>query len=360
MRDASDSAAGPLHEVAECTASWLTGILRQGRALCEGTVEAVQYEATSSTTATVAHLRLRYSAEARGSLPQRLFLKISDPRRLPNLPRDFVLGDARFYQRIRSVADSLPVALCYDAAVDEGSARFHVLLEDLSESHAVASVSSPPDGERCLLMMECFADFHAYWWNHPDLERFGGLPADDEPLRYVRSVQATLPGFLDAVGNRLPSEVRRLYEQFARDFGPAYASLFSRQRMTVIHGDAHPYNVLLPRQSGGPGRIVDWQFHHVSVCTQDIRHTLGLHWNEEARRLLERDMLRRYHQRLVARGVRGYSWDDCWQGYRVGVIDNLFMPMWQWTLDMPQGEWFPSIGRAVAAVKELGCHELLA
>jgi len=209
-------------------------------------------------------------------------------------------------------------------------------------------------------MMECFADFHAYWWNHPDLERFGGLPADDEPLRYVRSVQATLPGFLDAVGNRLPSEVRRLYEQFARDFGPAYASLFSRQRMTVIHGDAHPYNVLLPRQSGGPGRIVDWQFHHVSVCTQDIRHTLGLHWNEEARRLLERDMLRRYHQRLVARGVRGYSWDDCWQGYRVGVIDNLFMPMWQWTLDMPQGEWFPSIGRAVAAVKELGCHELLA
>jgi len=359
MSDTPDSPSVALHSIDECTAPWLTVTLQRSDALREGAVESVHCEATSSTTATVAHVKIQYSGEARGRLPKRLFLKVGDPGKLPKLPRDFLLGGVRFYQRIRSVAHELPIPLCYDAAVNEGSGRFHVLLEDLSGTHAVAGVTDPPDLGKCLAMMECLADFHAYWWNHQDLERFGGLPADDEPSQYVRSVQETLPGFLDAVANRVSRTIRKSYERFARDFGSAYSSVFPRQHMTIINGDVHPYNVLLPTCAGGSGRIVDWQFHHVSVGTQDIRHTLGLAWTQDARRAIERDGVKHYHQRLIAKGVTGYSWNDCWGGYRVGVIDNLFMPMWQWTLDMPQEQWFPNIERALAATTDLNCQELL-
>jgi len=359
MTGRQDDVARPLANVEQCTAPWLTRVLHRAGALRRGDVQAVEHHTTCSTTATVSHLVLRYAPDAEGHRPDRLFLKISDGRRLPNLPDDFVLGDARFYARAAHVADSLPVPACYDAAVDETGVRCHVLLEDLAGTHASACASDHPDRSRCHQMVQPLADFHAYWWGHTDLKRFGGLPEEEEPGRYVRSVQQTLPGFLDAIGDSMSADARRDYEHFARDFGPAYASVFRPGHLTVIHGDAHPLNVLLPRSGTGCGRIIDWQFHHVTICTQDIRHTLGLHWPAEARRAIERDVLSHYHQRLVDRGVTGYTWDDCWHGYRVGAIDNLFMPMWQWTLEMPRDMWVPTIDRALAAVRHLHCHDLL-
>jgi hypothetical protein len=168
-----------------------------------------------------------------------------------------------------------------------------------------------------------------------------------------------MPGFLDSISGRVSAETRELYDVFARDFGPAYVSVFQRGHVTVIHGDAHPYNIMLPKRGDGAGRIIDWQFHHVSVCTQDICHALGLDWSTEVRRLLERDVLQGYYQRLVAGGARNYAWEDCWHGYRVAAIDNLFMPMWQWTLGMPEEGRLLQIDRAIAAVRDLGCLELL-
>jgi hypothetical protein len=35
----------------------------------------------------------------------------------------------------------------------------------------------------------------------------------------------------------------------------------------------------------------------------------------EQRQALEPDLLRSYHKELLARGVTGFSFDDCWEGY---------------------------------------------
>jgi hypothetical protein len=344
--------------VEQCGAAWLTGALRRAGALQSGTVVAVRRQVQATTTSTVAHLRLRYSRGARGERPARLFLKVpaADPK--VRLPEGFRRGDVLFYQRIAGLRRPLPVPRCYSAAVDDAG-RFHLLLEDLRVTHAPVRPGPRTPVGRCRRMVECLADFHASWWGRGDLlRRFGPLPTRREPLRYGRSLQETLPGFLRAVGADLPAALRRLYARAAERFGLAVAAIHRPERLTLVNGDAHPANVLLARDGCG-GCIVDWQFHHVGLWHEDLMHMLGLCWPPARRRVIETDLLRCYHRRLLRGGVRGLDWDLCWRGYRLGAIDNLFMPMWQWTLHMPRAHWQPTIFRAATAVEELACVELL-
>jgi len=40
------------------------------------------------------------------------------------------------------------------------------------------------------------------------------------------------------------------------------------------------------------------------------------------RRAWEEDMVRRYHEGLVAAGVSGYDWDTCWLEYRYAIAQQ--------------------------------------
>ncbi|MBN1343016.1 MAG: phosphotransferase [Phycisphaerae bacterium] len=348
-----------LTNVEECDTIWLAHTLRVHGFLQHGHVVCVERSVVSSTTATIARLTVRYSADARGNLPTRLFLKISDPGSVPDLPAGVILGDARFYLALRDIECELPVPTCYDAALDEATRRCHLLLEDLSATHRPVQPGPDADAGDCRRMVECLADFHAYWWANPRLKTdFGGLPGRDSHLKYARSIQQELPEFLTALGDDLPRDDRRLYERVADGFSPAFGSLLRPEHLTLINGDAHPRNILLPYAAAEAGCIIDWQFHHVGVCTQDLRHTIGLAWPTQWRRSMEQHLVRHYHQRLVAQGV-DYSWDDCWRGDQIGVLDNLFMPMWHQSLQFERSSWLPEVRRAVAAVVDLGCERLL-
>ena len=52
------------------------------------------------------------------------------------------------------------------------------------------------------------------------------------------------------------------------------------------------------------------------------------------------DIEQLYHAALVAGGVEGYSWEDCWRDYRITVIRELFVPVWQWSSGMQAGVWW--------------------
>ena len=342
----------------QCNAAWLTAALDEAGALTGGRVVGVRLAARETTTSTVARLSVRYSRGSGGARPSRLFLKVSSASPKVRLPSDFVLGDVRFYRRIADLDCRLPVPRCYSAAVGPDE-RSHLLLEDLSSTHAPVRPGPRTPLERCGRMIECLADFHAVWWGRQDLlRRFGPLPSGQEALRYGRSIQERLPGFFRAAGAAMPAATRRLYRHAAARFGPAMATLYQGENLTLVNGDCHPGNVLL-RRGGGGGRIVDWQFHHIGLWPQDLMHLLGLCWPPARRRAMEGDLLGRYHRRLASRGVRGLDWPLCRRGYLLGMIDNLFMPMWQWTLNMPRTRWASTIPRAVAAVEDLHCLDVL-
>ena len=106
--------------------------------------------------------------------------------------------------------------------------------------------------------------------------------------------------------------------------------------------------------------IIDWQLWGVRLGAEDLAHLLTVFWDPADRRRLERELVQHYHQGLLRHGIKGYTWDDCWHDYRLAILlRTLFMPMWFWSSGAPTSLWAGCLERAVQAVEDLGCRELL-
>jgi hypothetical protein len=128
-----------------------------------------------------------------------------------------------------------------------------------------------------------------------------------------------------------------------------------------VHGDAHVWNVMMPRDSGQVGlRLIAWDGWRVDQATDDLAYMIALYWSPERRHRLERRTLARYHATLVAHGVRDYDFDSLWQDYRYSVLWQCATPVWQATHSFGAWIWWPALERVMLAIDDLGCRDLLA
>ena len=86
---------------------------------------------------------------------------------------------------------------------------------------------------------------------------------------------------------------------------------------------------------------------------------IALHWSPARRHELERDLLRRYHDGIVRRGVSGYSFDDLLLDYRHCIVRNLTFPLIFWSRGMAAERWWYRLEYALAAYRDLECDDLL-
>src|SRR5438105_3554846 len=71
----------------------------------------------------------------------------------------------------RDIAPTLPVVpRCFEATEATDTSAWHVLLEDLTDSHFFAAEwPLPPTEKQCASIVEAWAKFHAAWWDDPRL-----------------------------------------------------------------------------------------------------------------------------------------------------------------------------------------------
>jgi hypothetical protein len=132
-----------------------------------------------------------------------------------------------------------------------------------------------------------------------------------------------------------------------------------RNHMTVVFEDVHAGNFLYPRDPSRHSlKMIDWEQWHVNIGPHDLAYMMGLFWFPERRARLELPLLHRYHERLVAGGVQGYSWDECWADYRLSIARTLFVPVWQWGRERPPDIWWNHLERISSAFEDLQCIEL--
>jgi len=346
-------------DASQVTADWLQSVLRTNGCLPRGRVSEVNKSAHPTTTSTVVWMSVRYSGDAPGSAPPRLLLKISRPGFHPR----FGENEVDFYRRVVPAMEHPPVVRCFDAAYSSETQRSHLLLEDLSDSHAEVGSRPPPARETCEQIMDCLAGFHAGWWELPRLGTDIGEPPGPPD---VAAMAETLAGFLSFLDDQLPVDKRRIYQRVVATALDRWRRRFAEKGartgdgLTVIHGDAHFENFLMPRDlERHQVCIIDWQFWHVSVGPQDLAFMIARNWTRDERRLLEMDLVRRYHDGLLRHGVNGYAWEDCWLGYRDLCIENVLIPMWQWQGQLtPETDW-DGLEKAFDAFEDLECEDLL-
>lgn len=348
----------------QVTSEWLTAVLRHSGALRQGSVTAFDVDADQGNWSTSGTLRLRYSDDAQGERPPRLFLKMVNTDTGDG--EFFGPSEVTYYTRDYVGAMGAPLLRCYDGHFSHSLQRYHLLLEDVSQTH-VQAAEKTPTLDYGLALAAGLAVLHAHWWGAQRLAQASAPIHTAEHIR--RFVAIAEPG----AGN--------IIEQFAAELEPhwpaAIGDLFARhpQAMmarigddndfTLIHGDAGHGNVLVPRNGYRPIYIIDRQPFDWSLTTwlgvYDLAYAMVLDWDVATRRRLEMPVLRRYHEGLIEQGVRGYSWDQLFDDYRLSVAMGVYIAVEYCRGGINERwihAWLPMLQRALTACDDLNCSEL--
>ncbi len=345
-------------------ADWLTELLKTKGVLEHGQVTEITCEAESFNkgyVSNIAHLKLTYSGDARGDLPKQLFLKMSKPDVHPEYLKAG-RHEIEFYQAMSREDHRVSLAPCYDVQYSEATGESHIIMADLSETHFQRPQPLPPSNRHCELIMDSLARLHAYWWEHPLLgsgmgERLTSEQADASTQRLL----GTLPAFFDYLGDALPLTQRALFERAVTSsfWKRATQRALDLKNVTIIHGDSHTGNLLLPHDTEqGEVILIDWHLWQIETAAIDLAFLMALHWNPMRRAALELPLLRRYHEQLNAQGIP-YSWDALWQDYREAVVIMMLIPVGQFRRKIPPGLIWFGLQDSLAAFADLHCEEVL-
>jgi hypothetical protein len=344
---------------AAASADRLSEVLSRCGALKYGSVSDVVVDSSRATILSrITRLRLTYGAEAPGA-PSSLILKTSLPERIGNPNWDAGRQEVAFYNDVAATMQVELVPRCFEAEWDSDTRAWHLLLEDLTDSHLIATTwPLPPSAEQCEKIVRARARFHALWWDDARLGTTVGtwLPADD---RHLETFEAVVSRFFDRVGDLLPSHRRDLYRQLI-DRGPELNKrCHSHRDMTIVQGDAHYWNCFLPKDGGDDVRFFDWDCWRIDVGTDDLAYTIALHLYPDRRNILERSLLDLYHATITAHGVTGYDRRSLDADYRLSVLWQIATPVWQFNANIPAVIWWNNLERIMLAVDDLGCRDLL-
>ena len=309
-------------------------------------------------------IRLRLAYEGPGPFgPASIIFKTSHPERTAagwNGGRQ----EVAFYAEI---APGMPTGLvpgCYDAACDEETRTWHLLLEDLSETHSTAGDwPLPPSLLSCERIVEAHARIQAANWDGTALD--GPMQTwrwrdDASASQSIERLAAQVSQFVDRMDDRLPVERRDFFARLV-DAAPRLAGRYlTRRNLTVVQGDAHVWNCFLPRDGGHDIRFFDWDSWRVDVGASDLAYLMAIHWYPDRRRRIERLLLDRYHEALTARGVAAYDRRALDDDYRFAVLWQTTWPLSQEAYGIPPVIWWNNLERILMAADDLGCAELIA
>jgi hypothetical protein len=352
-----------LTDPAQATPEWLTRVLIRGGALTHGNVADVQTDADERTLSTSVRLRVRYTDESKGDMPRRLFLKTVNADMEDEF---FGSSEVDYYVRDYVGVECAPIIRCYDAAFSAEQRRYHLLLDDLTESHIEARHKTPAL-EYGLALAEGLACLHAHWWGAERIALSGDrMPTAQQINRFVEIARPGAGHIVEAMPDKLqphwPEAIDELIEHHP---GAMVERTQDSNGFALIHGDVNRTNILVPHDGDRPLYIIDRQPFDWSLtvwlAVYDLAYAMVLDWDIERRRRYEIPILRHYHDQLSARGVAGYSWERLFDDYRLSVGICVYVAI-EWCRDGINHEWahiwLPKLQNSLTACDDLNSREL--
>ena len=304
--------------------AWLTTALHESGLLTRGRVLAAQLEmlrGAKGVMGLIARLSLDYD-RAEQTAPHTLIAKFSASdlaiRSLGN-----ALGlykrEVHFY---RELAERVAVQTprCYFAAIDPVSGESLLLLEDLAPARNGDRIAGCEPHE-ATLVIDALATMHADWWMRPALADLDWLrPFDTAPLQ--DAYQRAWGPFTAKLGDSLSPNLRSIGERFRASLTEVFAAYWA-EPWTLIHNDLQLDNLFFGRNESHPSLcIIDWQSVLRGRGMLEVAGFLGGNLSIENRRAHEMALLNTYHTTLVTRGIRGYSFEQCYNDNRISMFDG--------------------------------------
>ena len=183
----------------------------------------------------------------------------------------------------------------------------------------------PTTLEELELIVDAAADMAISSWNADWLASKSEILAPDHPVytAYFGGIQEGYPGFIDS---EFMSWAPAGFEEVAVRLCDDFLKITLAQPATdlsLCHLDFRLANIFLDDGADNPVLLYDWQSMYIGRTAQDVGYLISSGYSPEFRRNHESDLVERYHDRLLAAGIDGYSFDDAWFDYKHGIIIGL-------------------------------------
>ncbi len=208
---------------------------------------------------------------------------------------------------------------------DAQNQHFVMVMEDLAPAVPTDQVvgNTLEQSEQVML---AFADLHGKWWNSPDLKQM----AWTAPITHVTPIKESLIQLEASIQDAERTGRFDAYPNMKR-LQPRLPPLFAMEPpqpepYTLVHGDLRSDNIFFsPESPSDEPTIIDWQTAGIGQPMTDIARWLTQSIDIDLRRQHETDLLKLYHERLIANGVENYSYQKMLQEYEINLVVTLLM-----------------------------------
>jgi aminoglycoside phosphotransferase (APT) family kinase protein len=313
-------------------------------------------EAVGRNSGTTTRARLRVTSDD-GTLPATLFMKIAPTETRTRLFVNLMgLGrqEVAFYRDLRG---DVPVETpkVYAARYDTVLARFALVLEDLeARGCRFGDITRPVGADEAAAVVAALARLHAAFWNSPrfatDLAWIRGQQDDPNAALVARLIKRSVAQVERSHGDRMTGAVRAGSRQVVACRTELDARL-GRGPRTLQHGDTHVGNMAF---DGATPVFFDWQVVRRGPGLRDVAYFIVTSLAVEARRNLEKDLLREYQRELHAGGIDS-TFEDLWYRYRLHAVDPWIASVVTVAAGGLQAAHIADVGleRSLAAVQDL-------
>jgi len=229
------------------------------------------------------------------------------------------LKEVLYYQQIEPTVDIRTPKIYFSAINLDQADEFVLMMEDLTPGVQGDQLAGCNADQAALAITE-LAGLAGPRWCDPTLKDIEWLaptmPADNPRALW----DMVCPGFLERYGDKLKPEHARLVTDLGEKFHLYNGN--TPDKFTLVHIDYRLDNMMF----GGPYPItvVDWS-PSIGTGGADAAYFMGTGMDAAPRAACEVDVLKQYHQRLKSYGVDNYTFDECWNDYRLSSFAGLVM-----------------------------------
>jgi hypothetical protein len=314
--------------VADITPAWLTATLRAAGFLPEGSVTTVTAQPLGGVAgylSSIARLRLTYDQPAPAA-PAALIAKWTSASNLLQkvaLELHAFEREVGFYHQV-APSSGIRVPLCYFGQHENAGGSGLVLLEDLGDLQGGDDVVGL-SFEQALTAVETIGRFHARWWQKPELVQLDWL-ADHHYLHadffglhwalFSLQMASTLPAEALVLGNSLAEKI------------PAVLARAAGRPCSLVHADFRADNLRFnPQQPREGVAILDWQVICRGLALYDVARLAAGSLATDLTRQQHAELCRRWHDALVAGGVKDYPQSELEDDYKLAMLIAMHFPL---------------------------------
>ena len=270
--------------------------------------------------------RVSFAAGSHGQLPPSVVVKVpsqsESSRAASRITRCYEL-ETGFYTHVRSLV-GVSAPNCLHVWFDAPSDDFVLVLEDIVSGKQGDQLSGA-SVEQARAAIDELVLLHAPLWNSPQLNTLSWMPRHTmESSQGTRDLlRSVFARFTSRFESRVGAEVLELGAQLVANID-GYDRAFPNNE-TIVHRDFRLDNLLFTETSHGTQvKVVDWQTASISSGATDLAYFIGASFAPEQRRLVENELVHRYHDGLTQSGI-SMSWTEAWDQYRLFATSGYIM-----------------------------------